>query len=235
MSGIANSLDYNFNDPNLLTLALTHRSVGPENNERLEFLGDGALNFVVAHLLYERFPTLPEGELSRLRALLVKEGSLCEIARRLELGQYLLLGDGEKKSAGWRRPSILADAVEAMIGAAYLDGGFFAAQTLVKQFLGAQIQQLDPSEIHKDAKSRLQELLQSKKKPLPDYQVIDMQGEAHAQRFIVMCEVAAYGVQTQGEGSSRRTAEQQAAKLALEALKANAKLKSKKGQQTTHE
>lgn len=235
MSGIAGSLDYNFNDANLLTLALTHRSVGPQNNERLEFLGDGALNFVVAHLLYERFPGLPEGELSRLRALLVKEGSLCEIAKRLELGQYLRLGDGEKKSAGWRRPSILADAVEAMIGAAYLDGGFSAAQTLIKQFLGAQIQQLDPNEVHKDAKSRLQELLQSKKKPLPAYHVVDMQGEAHAQHFVVACEVAGFGIQTQGEGSSRRSAEQQAAKLALEALKPNAKYKSKKGQQPTHE
>ncbi len=228
MSAIAASLDYTFKDDSLLTLALTHRSVGPKNNERLEFLGDGALNFIVAHLLYERFPKLPEGELSRLRALLVKEGSLCEIAKRLDLGPYLSLGDGEKKSAGWKRSSILADAVEAMIGAAYLDGGFPAAQILVKQFLGEHIQTLDPTEVHKDAKSRLQELLQSKKKPLPAYRVVDMQGEAHAQHFIVACEVTGYDIQTQGEGTSRRTAEQQAAKLALDALKSSANTKPNK-------
>lgn len=228
MSAIAASLDYTFEDASLLTLALTHRSVGPHNNERLEFLGDGALNFVVAHLLYERFPKLPEGELSRLRALLVKEGSLCEVAKRLALGPYLLLGDGEKKSAGWQRPSILADAVEAMIGAAYLDGGFPAAQILVKQFLGERLQALDPNEVHKDAKSRLQELLQGQKKPLPAYRVVDMQGEAHAQHFIVACDVVGFGIQTQGEGSSRRTAEQQAAKLALDALKTTANTKVNK-------
>lgn len=215
---IATRLHYQYNDANLLKLALTHRSVGPQNNERLEFLGDGALNFIVAHQLYIRFPELPEGELSRLRALLVKEGSLCEIAKQLELGPYLLLGEGEKKSAGWRRPSILADAVEAMIGAAYLDGGFSAAEVLVKQFLGERIQQLDPNAVLKDAKSQLQELLQSKKKPLPVYSVLEMQGEAHAQHFIVACEIASFAIKTQGEGTSRRIAEQQAAQLAIEAL-----------------
>lgn len=216
---IAARLDYQFEDSALLQLALTHRSVGPYNNERLEFLGDGALNFIVAHLLYSRFPKLPEGELSRLRAQLVKESSLCNIAKVLELGQCLVLGDGEKKSAGWRRPSILADAVEAVIGAAYLDGGYPAAQMLVKQFLGEQIVQLDPTEISKDAKSRLQELLQSKKKPLPAYRVVEMQGEAHAQHFIVVCDIASYQITTQGEGTSRRNAEQVAAKLAYDALK----------------
>ncbi len=216
---IAARLDYQFQDAKILQLALTHRSVGPQNNERLEFLGDGALNFIVAHLLYLRFPLLPEGELSRLRAQLVKEASLCEIAKRFDLGQCLLLGEGEKKSAGWRRPSILADAVEAMIGAAYLDGGFSGAQTLVKQFLGERISKLDPTEVSKDAKSRLQELLQSKKKPLPNYRVVEMQGEAHAQHFIVACEIDSYQITTQGEGTSRRNAEQQAAQLAYEQLK----------------
>lgn len=223
---LSQRLEYQFESLSLLTQALTHRSVGPTNNERLEFLGDGALNFIVAHLLYLRFTTIPEGELSRLRAQLVKESSLCEIAKGLELGQYLYLGDGEKKNAGWKRPSILADAVEAIIGAAYLEGGFQAAETLVKQFLGAQIESLNPEAVSKDAKSRLQELLQSKKKPLPNYRVVEMQGEAHAQHFIVACEIDYYAINTQGEGTSRRIAEQQAAALAIETL--NPKLRQKK-------
>jgi ribonuclease-3 len=212
-------LDYQFQNSNLLTQALTHRSFGKENNERLEFLGDGVLNFIIAHQLYMRFPALPEGDLSRLRAQLVKEVTLSEIAISLELGQTLNLGEGEKKSAGWRRPSILADAVEAIVGAAYLDGGFPAAELLVKQFFDVRLDTINPEAIGKDAKSQLQEFLQSKRQSLPVYTVLETQGEAHAQQFVVSCEVDVYKIKTVGEGSSRRIAEQQAAQLALAEIK----------------
>jgi ribonuclease III len=212
-------LHYQFKNSNLLTQALTHRSFGTENNERLEFLGDGVLNFIIAHQLYMRFPALPEGDLSRLRAQLVKEATLSEIAISLELGQTLNLGEGEKKSAGWRRPSILADAVEAIVGAAYLDGGFSAAEILVKQFFDVRLDTINPKAIGKDAKSELQEFLQSKRQSLPIYTVIETQGEAHAQQFVVSCEVDVYKIKTIGEGTSRRIAEQQAAQLALAEIK----------------
>jgi ribonuclease-3 len=211
---IASKLDYQYQKKHLLAQALTHRSFGALNNERLEYLGDGALNFIIAHQLYVRFPNLPEGALSRLRAQLVKEGTLCEIALSLDLGASLKLGEGEMKSAGWRRPSILADAVEAIIGAAYLDGGFDAAEVLVKQFFTERLETINPKEIGKDAKSLLQEFLQAKKASLPVYTVLEMQGEAHAQHFVVSCEVAKYQITTKGEGTSRRIAEQQAAALA---------------------
>jgi len=212
-------LDYHFQNGQLLTQALTHRSFGTQNNERLEFLGDGVLNFIIAHQLYMRFPALSEGDLSRLRAQLVKEATLSEIAISLELGQALNLGEGEKKSAGWRRPSILADAVEAIVGAAYLDGGFSAAEILVKQFFDERLNTINPKAIGKDAKSQLQEFLQSKRKSLPLYTVLETQGEAHVQQFVVSCEVDAYNIKTIGEGTSRRIAEQQAAQLALAEIK----------------
>lgn len=212
---IASKLDYKYQKKHLFEQALTHRSFSARNNERLEYLGDGALNFIIAHQLYVRFPDLPEGALSRLRAQLVKEGTLSEIALSLDLGASLKLGEGEMKSAGWRRPSILADAVEAIIGAAYLDGGFDAAEVLVKQFFTERLETINPKEIGKDAKSLLQEFLQAKKASLPVYTVLEMQGEAHAQHFVVSCEVAKYKVITKGEGTSRRIAEQQAAALAL--------------------
>lgn len=202
----------------MLTQALTHRSYSALNNERLEFLGDGALNFMIAQLLYQRFPNLDEGDLSRLRAQLVKEATLSEIAISLNIGDALSLGEGELKSAGWRRPSILADAVEALIAAVYIDGGFSAAQALVVGLYRDKLATIDPKAIVKDAKSLLQELLQSKKIAVPEYAVTQLAGEAHAQMFVVSCSIEKLNVRTVGEGSSRRIAEQQAAQCALVAL-----------------
>lgn len=221
MSNIASRLQYSFKNPQLLTQALTHRSHHAKNNERLEFLGDGVLNFIIAHQLYCRFPELSEGDLSRLRAFLVKESTLSELANQFELGANLKLGEGEMKSAGWRRPSILADAVEAVIGAAYLDGGFAAAEQCVLQFFAEKLSTINPKEIDKDAKSLLQELLQSRKVALPIYTVTNTAGEAHAQHFEVSCVIEKYAVTTLGAGASRRIAEQQAAQLALEQLEKN--------------
>jgi ribonuclease-3 len=211
-------IGYTFNSPKLLQLAVTHRSFSGNNNERLEFLGDGVLNFIVAHQLYQRFAKLPEGDLSRLRAQLVKESTLCEIALTLNLKDYLKLGEGELKSAGWRRPSILADALEAIVGAVYLDGGFVAAEAVVLKLFSEKLSTIDPKSIDKDAKSQLQEYLQSKKIDLPDYAVVSIEGEAHAQSFKVACVIHQLNIKTLGEGTSRRNAEQQAAQLAMEKI-----------------
>lgn len=211
-------LGYEFNQPALLKQALTHRSYASNNNERLEFLGDGVLNFIVAHQLYQRFQKLPEGDLSRLRAQLVKEATLFEISLTLKLGELLNLGEGELKSAGWRRPSILSDALEAIIGATYLDSGFVAAEALVCKLYEERLENIDPKSIDKDAKSKLQEYLQSKKIDLADYTVISIEGEAHAQTFKVSCSINKLNITTLGEGTSRRNAEQQAAELALEEI-----------------
>jgi ribonuclease-3 len=181
-------------------------------------LGDGALNFMIAQQLYQRFPGLDEGDLSRLRAQLVKEATLSDIALSLHVGEALNLGEGELKSAGWRRPSILADAVEALIGAVYIDGGFSAAQDLVVALYRDKLATIDPKVIDKDAKSLLQERLQSRKIAVPDYVVTHLAGEAHAQTFVVSCSIEKLNVRTVGEGSSRRIAEQQAAQCALVAL-----------------
>lgn len=216
---LSKRLAYSFVNANLLTQALTHRSYSAQNNERLEFLGDGALNFMIAHQLYQRFPAIAEGDLSRLRAQLVKESTLSEIAISLDLGDVLKLGEGELKSAGWRRPSILADAVEAIIGAVYLDGGFAAAEALVAHLFAKKLDTIDPKVIDKDPKSLLQELLQGKKIAVPEYSVTHLDGEAHAQVFIVECWIEKLNIRTVGEGTSRRIAEQQAAQLALEKLK----------------
>lgn len=212
-------IGHTFKDQGLLQLALTHRSFSANNNERLEFLGDGVLNFIVAHQLYHRFPKLPEGDLSRLRAQLVKESSLSEIAMELHVGEALRLGEGELKSAGRRRPSILADAVEALVGAVYLDGGFVAAEAVVLKLYLNKFNTIDPKVIDKDAKSQLQEYLQSKKIDLPDYNVAHIEGEAHAQSFKVECHIKKLNLLTVGEGTSRRSAEQQAAQLAMEKIK----------------
>jgi ribonuclease-3 len=211
-------LGYQFNQLALLKQALTHRSFASLNNERLEFLGDGALNFIVAHQLYLRFPRLAEGDLSRLRAQLVKEATLFEIAQVLKIGELLNLGEGELKSAGWRRPSILSDALEAIIGATYLDGGFASAEALVLKLYAGKLENIDPKAIEKDAKSKLQEYLQSKKMDLPDYNVTSIEGEAHAQTFNVSCNIPKRNINTVGEGTSRRIAEQEAAELALKQL-----------------
>jgi ribonuclease-3 len=215
---IISSIGYQFKNPALLTQALTHRSFSANNNERLEFLGDGALNFIIANQLYQRFPKLPEGDLSRLRAQLVKESTLSEIAFSLNIGDALKLGEGELKSAGWRRPSILADALEAIIGGVYVDGGFASAEALILSLYQEKLANIDPKIIDKDAKSQLQEYLQGKKIDLPDYSVVSIEGEAHAQTFKIACVIAKLEITTIGEGTSRRIAEQQAAQLALEKI-----------------
>jgi ribonuclease-3 len=215
---LSKKLSYSFVNNGLLTQALTHRSYSGQNNERLEFLGDGALNFIIANQLFQRFPKSSEGDLSRLRAQLVKEVTLSEIAFTLNLGDALRLGEGELKSAGWRRPSILADALEALIGAIYLDGGFPAAEAFVLDLYTKKLETIDPNIIDKDPKSLLQEYLQSKKIAVPEYTVTHTEGEAHAQMFIVECLVQKLNIRTVGEGTSRRIAEQQAAQSALAAL-----------------
>ncbi|MFM1956553.1 MAG: RNase [Pseudomonadota bacterium] len=221
--GLERLIGHDFSNKALLTQALTHRSFGSTNNERLEFLGDGVLNFIVASQLYLKFPKLDEGDLSRLRAHLVKEPTLGEIALTLNIGDALKLGEGELKSGGWRRPSVLADALEAMIGAVFLDAGFAAAEGVVIKLFRPLIEKIDPKAIGKDPKSLLQEYLQSKKIDVPTYEVLAIEGEAHCQTFLVECRVAKFNIVTQGEGTSRRAAEQQAAELANQEIAAQSK------------
>lgn len=213
---LASRLGYRFKDDRLLRQALTHRSYGAPHNERLEFLGDAMLNCIVASLLYQRFATLPEGSLSRLRASLVNQESLSRLATGLDLGASLLLGEGELKSGGFRRPSILADGLEAIFGATYVDGGFEAVHGMVAALYRPLIEALDPKTEGKDPKTQLQELLQGKRLPLPVYQVVAVRGEAHDQHFTVECLVPDLEIRTTGEGSSRRSAEQQAAREAYD-------------------
>ena len=217
-------LNYQFNDNSLLELALTHRSFQGKNNERLEFLGDSILNFIIAELLFKKFNLLPEGDLSRLRSQLVKSDTLSEIGILLKLGDYLILGEGELKSSGWRRPSILADSVEAIIGAVFIDGGISAAGDLIVDWFKSRIDLINPDNIEKDAKSILQELLQAKKISLPDYNIVSIEGEAHCQHFRVSCSIPKLGLSIEGEGSSRKIAEQGAAEEILKKLKNNADL-----------
>lgn len=214
-------LGYRFSRAELLKQALTHRSFCAQHNERLEFLGDGVLNCVVGHLLYERFPQLPEGRLSRLRANLVNQQSLHAVALELQLGEYLRLGEGEIKSGGRERPSILANALEALLGAAFLDGGFEVAHSLIARLFADKIAAIDPNLQGKDAKTTLQEWLQSRRHGLPDYRLLGVTGQAHAQTFEVECHIAALGLTTRGLGSSRKAAEQQAAQAALDRLQAD--------------
>jgi ribonuclease III len=211
-------LGHRFRDARLLVQALTHRSHSTPHNERLEFLGDGVLNCIVAAELYNRFANLREGELSRLRASLVREQRLHELAAGLALGDHLRLGEGELKSGGFRRPSILADALEALIGAVYLDGGFDAVREAVVRLYQPLLETLDAKGADKDPKTRLQEWLQSRKYALPQYSVIATRGAAHDQRFEVECVVHEVSVRTVGTGTSRRLAEQEAARLAFERL-----------------
>lgn len=216
-------LGYQFVDAQWLRLALTHRSVsGSRNNERLEFLGDALLNFVIADCLYEQFPGENEGRLSRLRATLVREESLAVIAREWQLGDYLSMGSGELKSGGYRRDSILADAVEAVIGAMHRDGVSLPdMQIHIRRWYGERLTGIEAGETLKDAKSRLQEWLQGRKLALPVYELLAVSGEAHEQRFVVRCQlvaVAGENIITEGEGASRRIAEQQAAAAALSQL-----------------
>jgi ribonuclease-3 len=219
LAALQEALSYRFQDPGLLAQALTHRSYGAPHNERLEFLGDGVLNCVVAAELYGRFPGLREGELSRLRASLVREQRLHELAVGLALGERLRLGEGELKSGGFRRPSILADALEALIGAVFLDGGFEAARAVVARLYQPGLAGLDPRGAEKDPKTRLQEWLQSRRYALPQYSVVATHGAAHDQRFEVECLVRELAVRTVGTGASRRLAEQEAARAAFEQLR----------------
>lgn len=200
--------------------ALTHRSHSSVHNERLEFLGDSILNCVVASLLFDRYSKIDEGDLSRLRANLVKQQSLYEIAQRLELSQFLRLGEGELKSGGFRRPSILADTLEALFGAIFLDAGFNAARDVIRALYIPILDSVDPKTLGKDAKTLLQEYLQGKKIALPQYNVVATHGAAHNQEFEIECLVPKLDIQVFGTGGSRRAGEQAAAKLALEAVQA---------------
>ena len=212
-------LGYEFSDNKLLLLALTHRSFSSRNNERLEFLGDSIVNFVIAQALYERFPDAKEGQLSRLRARMVRGVTLAELGREFELGDFLQLGSGELKSGGFRRESILADAVEAIIGAIYLDGGMATCHQCIHGWFASRLDQLTTSdEQNKDPKTRLQEYLQARQQSLPNYQVTGIQGEAHDQHFSVICILDNLSEPSKGEGASRRGAEQQAARNALKLL-----------------
>jgi len=213
---LQNRLGHVFKDVALLRQALTHRSHSGSHNERLEFLGDSVLNCVVASLLFQKYDLIDEGDLSRLRANLVKQQSLYEIALRLELAQFLRLGEGELKSGGFRRPSILADTLEAIIGAIFLDGGFNAARDVIFGLYLPVLETVDPATLGKDAKTLLQEYLQSKKIALPIYTVIATHGVAHNQEFEVECSIPKLDVKVSGAGRSRRAGEQAAAKMALE-------------------
>jgi ribonuclease-3 len=211
-------LGHTFDRPELARQALTHRSYGTPHNERLEFLGDALLNCAVATLLYDKFPRLPEGDLSRLRAALVNQSSLSAVATSLGLGDLLRLGEGELKSGGFRRPSILADAVEALLGAIYLDGGFESVRAAVERLLGERLESKEGPPVQKDPKTALQEHLQGRKLALPRYSVQRTEGEAHDQTFTVECRVDDLGLMASGQGTSRRAAEQAAAEAVMAQL-----------------
>lgn len=212
------ALGHVFRDPSLLEQALTHRSHGMPHNERLEFLGDSVLNFIVTTLLYARHSGLSEGDLSRVRANLVRQSALAEIAVGLSLSDYLRLGEGELKSGGFRRPSILADALEAVLGAVFLDAGYEAVRAVIEGLYQPLMDNIDLQTFGKDAKTLLQEIVQGQGHELPRYTVLATQGAAHKQTFTVLCEVPGMGVSQQASGSSRRSAEQAAASLAIEAM-----------------
>ncbi|MEZ9566187.1 ribonuclease III [Vibrio artabrorum] len=211
-------IGYQFNDADLIHLALTHRSAAGKHNERLEFLGDSILSFVIADDLYHRFPKVNEGDMSRMRATLVRGHTLAELGREFELGDYLKLGPGELKSGGFRRDSILADAVEAIIGAVYLDSDTEMVRSIILSWYQSRLDAIQPGVSQKDPKTRLQEFLQGRRNPLPVYTVTNIKGEAHNQEFTVECEVAGVDKPVIGKGTSRRKAEQAAAETALEQL-----------------
>ena len=215
IASLLKKLAYSFNDIELLNEALTHRSYATKNNERLEFLGDGILNFVIAHELFKQYPDAQEGDLSRLRATLVNKESLAEIAGQLDLGEVILLGTGELKSGGFRRPSILADTVESILGAVYSDGGFESCRDLIVRLYAKRLALPADLQSLKDPKTRLQELLQSRRFSLPEYQVVNITGQAHSQIFHVRCSIDKMNIKVDGEGKSRRKAEQVAAEKAI--------------------
>lgn len=215
IASLLKKLEYSFSDKTLLDEALTHRSYAAKNNERLEFLGDGILNFVIADELFKAYPDVQEGDLSRLRATLVNKESLAEIANHLKLGEVIQLGSGELKSGGFRRPSILADAVESIFGAVYSDGGFEPCRELIIRLYSKRLASKTDLQSLKDPKTQLQELVQSRRFALPEYQVTRITGQAHAQVFHVNCTVQDMHIEVAGEGKSRRKAEQVAAEKAI--------------------
>ena len=217
------ALGYQFADAGLLELALTHRSVGGHNNERLEFLGDSILNHIIAEAIYKKFPDAREGEMSRMRASLVKGETLATVAQDLDLGEHLSLGSGERKSGGKRRSSILADALEAVIGGILLDSDVDACRDCVLRWFESRLEALSLDDVSKDAKTQLQEYQQGRQRPLPEYNLLGVQGEDHNQQFKVACRLARPTLVVEGAGSSRRKAEQSAAKTALERLRVNGK------------
>jgi ribonuclease III len=211
-------LGYRFQDGRLLQRALTHRSIGHDNNERLEYLGDALLNFVIGEAVFLSQAKASEGELSRLRATLVREETLAQVARRIDLGDEVLLGSGELKSGGFRRDSILADALEAVLGAVHLDGGFDAARSLCLRLFEPELQHLPDPDTLKDAKTRLQERLQAASRPLPEYSVLSEEGPPHQRAFRVRCRLPDSAAETTGEGASRKIAEQRSAERMLQEL-----------------
>ena len=215
-------IGYKFNDINNLHLALTHRSANGKHNERLEFLGDAILGMIVGETLFKRFPTVPEGKLTRMRSTLVKGDTLAELAKEASVGELLNLGPGELKSGGHRRSSILADAVEAILGAIYLDSGMDEVRGVIDRLWETRINKLDPNAHPKDSKTRLQEFLQGRKQALPTYEVLSISGKDHAQTFEVSCQVESLPEAVVASGNSRRKAEQEAARLTLEKLDDNA-------------
>ncbi|HED36405.1 MAG TPA: ribonuclease III [Gammaproteobacteria bacterium] len=210
-SRLERQLGYQFKKNALLKEALTHRSASSRNNERQEFLGDGILNFVIAADLYLRYPNSPEGDLSRIRASLVNKAGLFIVSEQLKLGDYLILGSGELKSGGYRRNSILADTVEAIFGAVFIDSGFDNCRDLILRLYHEQLENIPDADSLKDPKTRLQELLQSRKLALPEYTVTDVVGKSHNQQFTMRCEIKQLQLTSEGRGSNRRKAEQQAA------------------------
>ena len=223
LSGLQSRLQHKFADPRLLTRAVTHRSFSADHNERLEFLGDSVLNLAVANLLYERLSELPEGDLSRVRANLVKQDTLHRLALDLGLAETLRLGEGELRSGGQKRPSILADALEALLGAVYLDAGYGVAEALVRRLFESVEINPNMQAAAKDPKTELQEWLQGRKMRLPVYRVVGTIGAAHQQTFDVECEITELGMSLRGIGGSRRAGEQAAAAAMLENLRAKTK------------
>ena len=212
-------LGYTFNHQELLQQALTHRSASSKHNERLEFLGDSILSYVIANALYHRFPRVDEGDMSRMRATLVRGNTLAELAREFELGECLRLGPGELKSGGFRRESILADTVEALIGGVFLDSDIQTVEKLILNWYQTRLDEISPGDKQKDPKTRLQEYLQGRHLPLPQYAVVNVTGAAHEQQFDCECRIAMLDIVTVGHAASRRAAEQNAATMALEVLK----------------
>ena len=215
---LEDSLNYKFSNECLIITALTHCSAGNINNERLEFLGDALIGSIIAEALYRKFPEATEGELTRLRATIVKGEALAKQARKLELGKFIQLGTGEMKSGGWRRNSILANTFEAIVGAIFLDSDFDTCKRTILAIFNPALNEVSPRKLEKDPKTRLQEYLQAHKHELPDYKILTEEGDAHAKKFFVACIINDLNVDTQAEGRSKRAAEQAAAQQALDIL-----------------